>query len=373
MPPKKILISINAAWNIVNFRSRLIRGLRDSGYEVAALAPPDAYVDRVRGLGVEFAALPMDRKGVSPLRDAVLLVRYFRALRRLRPHVFLGFTAKPNIYGSLAAQALGIRVINNVSGLGTAFIRGGLLQAILTRLYAIAFRRSATIFFQNADDMALFEERRIVRPGQARLLPGSGVDLDRFSPASTDEVPRSGFTFLMVARLLWDKGVGEYVEAARQVRETMPGARFQLLGFLDAENRTAVPRKAVEAWVAEGLIDYLGESDDVRPLLAVADCIILPSYREGLPRTLLEGAAMAKPLIATDVPGCRQIVRHEVNGFICTVRDPASLASAMLRMAGLSDEERRGLGLAGRAMVETEYDENVVTRHYLEAIGDALA
>src|SRR5688500_15994153 len=169
MPPKKILISINTAWNIANFRSRLIRGLRESGYEVAALAPPDAHVGRVRALGVDYVALPMDNKGVSPARDMLLLFRYFRALRRLRPQVFLGFTAKPNIYGSLAAQALGIRVINNVSGLGTAFIRGGLLQAILTRLYKIAFRRSATIFFQNPDDLALFEARGIVPPGRARL------------------------------------------------------------------------------------------------------------------------------------------------------------------------------------------------------------
>jgi glycosyltransferase involved in cell wall biosynthesis len=373
MTQKKILISINAAWNIVNFRRGLIAGLREAGYEVIALAPPDAYADRVRALGVEFVPLAMDRKGVSPARDLLLLIHYYRALRRIRPDIFLGFTAKPNIYGSSAARWLGIATINNVSGLGTAFIRGGLLQAILTWLYRIAFRGSATIFFQNDDDLALFEARGIVRPGQARLLPGSGVDLDRFNPVSPIE-DRAGrpFTFLLVARLLWDKGVGEYVEAARLVRQTYPDARFQLLGFLDVANRTAVPRSAVEGWAAEGLIDYLGESDDVRPFLAAADCVVLPSYREGLPRSLLEAAAMAKPLIAADVPGCRQVVAHEVNGYLCAVRDPASLAQAMLRMIALPEQDRCRLGAAGRAMVESDYDERIAVRLYLDAIREAL-
>ena len=374
MTRKTILISINAAWNIANFRSGLVAGLREAGYRVLALAPPDAHSERVRALGVELFPLKMDRQGVSPAKDLLLQLRYHRALRRLRPDVFLGFTAKPNIYGSLAAHALGIKVINNVSGLGTAFIRGGVLQAILTRLYAIAFRRSSTVFFQNRDDLGLFVERRIVSPAQARLLPGSGVDIERFRPTEPD-AGRSGagFIFLLVGRLLWDKGVGEYVEAARLVRRSFPEARFQLLGFLEVANRTAVPRSAVDGWAAEGLIEYLGESDDVRPAIAAADCVVLPSYREGLPRSLLEAAAMARPLIATDVPGCRQVVEQGINGLLCTARDAASLAEAMLAMLRMPDDERRRFGAAGRAMVETVYDERIAVRFYLDAVGEALA
>lgn len=371
MKQKTVLISINAAWNIVNFRSGLIAALRGAGYRVTALAPPDAWQSRLEALGVEYAPIEMDKKGVSPVNDLRLLGRYWRALGRMRPDVFLGYTPKPNIWGSIAAHSLGIRVINNVSGLGTAFMRPGALMRIVTALYKRAFRRSMTVFFQNGEDMALFLERKIVRRDQARLLPGSGIDLERFRPAGSGN--DGGFAFLLIARLLWDKGVGEYVEAARLVRAEVPGVRFRLLGFLDVANRTAVPRSDVEAWVAEGLIDYLGESDDVRPHVAGATCIVLPSYREGLPRTLLEGAAMAKPLIATDVPGCRQVVDHGVNGLLCSVRDARSLADSMLAMLRMSDEEREAMGAAGRRKVEAEYDEKIAIARYLQAIGEALS
>jgi glycosyltransferase involved in cell wall biosynthesis len=372
MNQKKVLISINASWNIVNFRSELIAALQLAGYRVTALAPPDAYSARLEAISVRFVPLPMDRQGVSPARDLLLLWRYYRALRGLRPDIFLGFTAKPNIYGSIAAHALGIKVINNVSGLGTAFIKTGLLTRIVTRLYAFAFRRSATVFFQNHEDRALFVAGGVVRPGQARLLPGSGVDLEKFSPVPATSA-RSEFTFLLIARLLWDKGVLEFVEAARLVQAEAPHARFRLLGFLDVPNRTAVARSDVEAWVAEGLIDYAGQTDDVRPFIATADCVVLPSYREGLPRSLLEAAAMARPLIATDVPGCRQVVEHGVNGFLCAARDASSLAAAMLNMVRLTAAERSRLGAAGREKVETEFDARIMIRRYLDAIGDALA
>jgi glycosyltransferase involved in cell wall biosynthesis len=370
MTEKIVVISINASWNIVNFRAGLIRALQRRGFRVVALAPPDSYVPRFAELGVDYVPIEMDKKGVSPAKDLILLWRYFRVLRRLRPDVFLGYTAKPNVYGSLAAQALGIKVINNVSGLGTAFIRQGLLTRIVSTLYRFAFRRSATIFFQNEEDRALFVGKGLVASARARLLPGSGIDVARFTPAAA---PAPGpFTFLLIARLLWDKGVGEYVEAARVVRSRMPETRFQLLGFLDVENRTAVPRAAVETWVEEGLIDYLGVSDDVRPQIAAADCVVLPSYREGLPRTLLEAAAMAKPLIASDAPGCRQVVRHEVNGYLCAVRDAGSLAEAMLRMARAPGDERARMAAAARHIAESEYDEKIVVARYIEAIDAAL-
>jgi glycosyltransferase involved in cell wall biosynthesis len=372
MAPRKIVISINAAWNIVNFRLGLIRALREAGHEVVALAPPDDYSARLEALGIPYLPIAMDKQGLSPLRDLLLLGRYWRLLRRLKPDIFLGYTAKPNIYGSIAAQAAGAKVINNVSGLGTAFIRGGLLTRIVSALYRFAFRRSSTIFFQNDEDMALFVGKGLVKEGQARLLPGSGVDLDLFRPSPTPAA--SGHvTFLLVARLLWDKGVGEYVEAARRVRTERPQARFQLLGFLDVANRTAVPRAEVARWVSEGLIDYLGEADDVRPHLAAADCVVLPSYREGLPRTLLEAAAMAKPLIATDVPGCRHVVTDAVNGLLCAARDVGSLAAAMREMVDAGPEQRERWGRAGRDRIEREFDEKIAAARYLEAIGDAYA
>jgi glycosyltransferase involved in cell wall biosynthesis len=365
-----VAISINASWNIYNFRAGLIRGLTAAGYRVVAVSPADDYAPRLAELGAEHVPLPMDNSGVSPARDLALLARYRRALRRIRPDVYLGYTVKPNVYGSLAAHSLGIKVINNVSGLGTAFIQQGWLTRIVSSLYRLAFARSAKVFFQNPEDRALFIDKRLVREQRTALLPGSGVDLTRFTPVPVQE--RTEIVFLLVARLLRDKGVVEFVEAARIVRTRHPDARFRILGFLDADNRTAIPRAQVEGWVAEGVIDYLGHADDVRPHIGAADCVVLPSYREGMPRVLLEAAAMAKPLIATDVPGCRHAVEDGVNGLLCTVRDAGSLAGAMARMVEMGASGRQRMGAAGRAMVERAYDERIVVDLYLAAIEEAL-
>jgi len=368
MAGKRILISANAAWNIVNFRSGLIRGLQAAGHEVVAVAPPDASVESVRALGIPCHPVAMNKKGLSPAADLALLLRYRRLLASVGADVYLGYTVKPNIYGSLAAHSLGIPVINNVSGLGTAFIRGGWLQRLVSTLYKVALRRSSTVFFQNRDDRDLFLSNGLVRPEQARLLPGSGIDLAHFTPPPQPAPAGAPFRFLLVARVIRDKGVLEYVEAARRLRERWPEVRFQLLGALDADNRTAIPAAQVERWNSAGIIDYLGEAKDVRPFLGAADCVVLPSYREGLPRTLLEAAAMGRPLVATDVAGCRDVVREGVNGYLCAAQDADSLADAMERMLRLSLAERARLGEGARAMVEAEYAEQRVVDLYLEAI-----
>jgi glycosyltransferase involved in cell wall biosynthesis len=369
---KTIALSINSSWNILNFRSGLIAALRADGHRVVALSPADGYHERFAAIGVQHVPVAIDSSGLSPLGDLKLLLGYRAALKRSGADIFLGYTAKPNIWGSLAAHSLGIAVINNISGLGTAFIEKGLLTRIVSALYRIALGRSATIFFQNPEDRDLFLSLKLVKSDQTRLLPGSGIDLQRFAPSMAPREPGS-FAFLLVGRLLWQKGVREYVEAARLVRREVPDTRFRLLGFLDVANRSSVSRRDVDAWVDEGLIDYLGEADDVRPDIAAADCIVLPSYREGLPRTLLEGAAMAKPLIATDVPGCRHVVEDGVNGALCAVADARSLADAMLAMLRRSDEERDAMGAAGRRKVEREFAETLAIDAYRAAIAEALS
>jgi glycosyltransferase involved in cell wall biosynthesis len=210
----------------------------------------------------------------------------------------------------------------------------------------------------------------IVSADKARLLPGSGVDLDRFVPAPLPDPMPGQATFLLIARMLRDKGVVEFVEAARVVRKAYPKCRFQLLGFVAAENRTALSRAQIDEWVAEGVVEYAGAVDDVRPCIAAADCVVLPSYREGLPRTLLEAAAVARPLIATDVPGCRDIVTHEENGLLCAVRDAHALAAAMIRFVEAPAEQRERWALASRDRVERDFSERTVIDRYMEAIGD---
>jgi glycosyltransferase involved in cell wall biosynthesis len=370
--PLKIAISINACWNFINFRAGLVRALVRAGHQVIAIAPSDPLSSRLEALGCRFVPLAMDSKSTSPLNDLKLTADYRRILRRERPDVYLGYTIKPNVYGSLAAHSLGIPVINNISGLGTAFIRQGWLNRIVRWLYRTALSRSRIVFFQNRDDRDLFTGLKLVDPARTRLLPGSGIDLADFRPEASEQDGARTPVFLMIARLLTDKGVNEYVEAARLVRADVPDARFRLLGFLGVQNRTAISAAQVASWQAEGVIDYLGDAEDVRPHIAAADCIVLPSYREGLPRTLLEGAAMGKPLIATDVPGCRDMVDEGENGFLCTVRDAGSLADAMRRMIALAPAERARMGHASRAKVEATYDERIVIGHYLTAIGDAV-
>ena len=365
----KLIICINTAWNLFNFRAGLIRALVEQGYEVVAVAPFDEYAKRLAALGCRFVALPMDNQGTNPWRDAVLLWRFWRLLRRERPAAFLGYTIKPNIYGSMAAHALGIPVINNIAGLGAVFIRDGWLVRVVRGLYRAALKRSSKVFFQNEDDRRLFVDGGVVNPVLTGLLPGSGVDLTRFSPLGDGvRSPQRVFRFLLIARMLRDKGVVEYVEAARLIRQDRVDVEFCLLGFLDVQNPAAISRVEMDAWVAAGDVRYLGVSDDVRIEIAAADCIVLPSYREGTPRSLLEAAAMGKPIITTDAVGCREAVDDGVNGFLCRVRDAEDLARYMKKMLDLVPAQRAIMGGAGRRKMELQFDERIVIERYLEVL-----
>lgn len=361
-----LLLSANSFWNVANFRGQLVEALVRTGYPVW-IAAPDVDLAWAKARGVDAIDIAIDRSGLNPVRDGVLWLDYLRLFRRTKPDFYLGFTAKPNIYGSLAAQLLGVASLPNVSGLGTAFMSDGPLTRFVSLLYRIAFRRCRIVFFQNPDDRDLFVARKIVRSAQARTLPGSGIDLVHFSPASMPadiDAP----TFLFIGRLLGDKGVREFAEAARRIRVERPGWRFQLLGDIDHGNRTGIGADELRQWVGDGLIEHLGYSEDIRPHIARASAIVLPSYREGLPRSLLEGAAMARPLIASDVPGNRQLVEHGVNGLLCEARDSGSLADAMLRFGSIAPDRRAQMGLAGRALVEREYGVERVVAAYLAAL-----
>lgn len=365
-----ILISANSFWNIRNFRVGLIDALAEQGWRVI-IAAPGVDQEWATERRAEAVGLSIDRSGTNPVRDFALIANYHRLILRCRPEFFLGFTAKPNIYGSLAARFSDVVCLPNVSGLGTAFINPGPLSALVGALYRLAFAKCPVVFFQNGDDSEMFVRRKIVRPDQVRLLPGSGVDLNRFRPAPPDR--SAGPRFLLVGRLLGDKGIREFVEAARSLRSRHPDWRFQLLGPIDKGNRSGIAKPELDRWMDEGTIDYLGRTDDVRPYIAASTAVVLPSYREGLPRSLLEAAAMARPLIATDVPGNRRIVEHGINGLLCAVRDPASLAEAMTSIGLMEADQREAMGRAGRAMAEREFDEGRVVRAYLDAIGQLSA
>lgn len=364
---RKVVVAANSSWNILNFRTGLIRALTAAGYEPVVIAPYDSSSEaRRRGLDVEWIAVDLERSGLNPFSDLALILKYRKILSRLKPAAFLGFTIKPNIYGSIAAHSLGIPTIANISGLGTAFIRQGPLLAVVSMLYRLALKRAGTVFFQNPDDRALFVDRGLVQQDKAQLLPGSGVDLQQFASVA---LPQGPVTFLFIGRILGDKGVRELAEAARGLSREHLDIRVQLLGPIDEGNRTSIPRTELESWVRDGVIEYLGAADDVRPFIAKATAVVLPSYREGLPRSLLEAGAMGRPLIATDVPGCRDVVHDGVNGFLCAVRDPASLEQCMRRFAALTVEERAAMGSQSRRKIEAKFNEEVVIGAYLGALG----
>jgi glycosyltransferase involved in cell wall biosynthesis len=365
------MMTVNAAWNIWNFRRPVAEALLADGYRVTVLAPSDDSVPDLERIGCRFRPLEMSVKGLNPVQDLKLQRRLKRIFREEEPDAVLSYTIKNNIFGAKAARAVGVPFIPNVTGLGTAFLSGGVLQTIAEQLYRRAFGKLPIVFFQNEDDRDMFLDRTLVRSDQARLLPGSGIDLSRFAAAEMP-APDAPPVFLMIARLLRDKGVIEFVEAARQTKAAHPKARFQLLGATGSENRTAIDSATVDTWVAEGVVEYLGTTNDVRPVIAGADCVVLPSYREGAPRTLIEAAAMARPLIATNVPGCRAVVDHDISGYLCEVRSADSLAQAMDRFLALTQKEREAMGRAARAKMEREYDQAFIVEAYRAALASFM-
>ncbi len=364
----KIFLTINSAWNIAHFRQPVIRALLDDGHDLIAVAPRDEAAERLGAMGCRFIDLPMDPKGRSALTEASLLAQIIGVLRTERPDLVLSWTIKNNIYFGLAGRLLGIPVVPNVSGLGTAFLSGRAMATIATMLYRVSFAQAPTVFFQNDADRDLFVDRRMVRPDQSHVLPGSGIDLEYFTPPATEFSPPGQAGFLMISRLLRDKGVVEYVDAARQIRRTHPEARFALLGPLGAANVTAISQQDLEDWVEEGVVEYLGTTNDVRPYIAKADWVVLPSYREGAPRVLLEAQAMARPVITTDAPGCRHVVESEKSAFLCEVKSADSLARAVRRFLELDQQERRQMGEAGRSLVSKKYDQSFVIEAYRQRI-----
>jgi glycosyltransferase involved in cell wall biosynthesis len=362
-----ILVTVNSAWNALNFRRALVLEMILDGHSVTILAPRDDSVSTLESLGCKFLHLEMSVKGINPLQDVKLIGRMRKVFQIEQPDAIFSYTIKNNIFGALAARPLGIPFIPNVTGLGTAFLSGGFLKRIAEGLYRRAFHSLGVIFFQNEDDRDVFLTRRLVTQQQARLLPGSGIDLTHF--AATDYPPESDApVFLMIARLLRDKGVLEYVAAARKVKSVHPRARFQILGAVDAANRTAIDAATVKSWQEEGVIEYLGTADDVRPHIAAAHCVVLPSYREGAPRTLIEAAAMVRPLIATDVPGCRSVVDDGVTGYLCKVRDGDDLARRVDAFMALPHAEKAQMGLAGRAKMAKSFDQAIVVEAYRNAL-----
>jgi glycosyltransferase involved in cell wall biosynthesis len=374
----KIAVVANTAWYVANFRLNLMRALRHAGHEVIAIAPPDVAPAqdsaRITAAGFKHCVWPLSGRGKNPWAELGAVLGLRRWLKDEGVDVVLSYTPKGNIYSALARTCLPCRQIANVSGLGSSFIAGNLLTKVVLALYRLTFARIDWVFFQNEDDRQIFLQAGLVLEAKSERIPGSGVDLQHFQPTPLPAVaPAAGRpeprTFLLIARLLGDKGVREFVEAARMVREDLPQMRFQLLGLAAADNPTAIRGDELAAWLAEGVVSYLGHHGDVRPFIAEAHCVVLPSYREGVPRTLLEAGAMGRPLIATDVPGCRDTITPGRNGWLCPARDAGALADALTRMALLPRAALEAMGAQSAFKMQREFSEEQVIGRYLERVG----
>lgn len=376
----KIAVVANTTWYLYNFRRNLMLHLKAMGYDLVAVGPHDRYAGLLEEDGIKHLDVAFNGAGKNPLREMSTVLRLRQIFRDHEIDAVLSYTPKGNIYSAFALSGMDVRLLVNVSGLGRVFSRGGLMVSLVQRLYRYAFKRAEWVFFQNEDDRSVFVGKRIISVEKTSRLPGSGVDLQHFTLSaaavkSGDEAGPS-IAFLFVARLLWDKGIGEYVAAARLVREKYPDARFRVLGSLDRPGAGAVSRETLYAWHDEGVIEYLGSTDDVRPHLATADCVVLPSfYREGVPRSLLEAAAMSRPVITTNAVGCRDTVDDEVSGLLCKPRDSADLAQKMCLLITKSAAERSLMGQRAREKMERDFDEKIVIRAYsamlAEHAGDA--
>lgn len=368
---KTIAIVINTSWNIYNFRLGLLKSLQKEGFHIVAIAPHDDYSEKLEALEFEYHNININNKGTNPFEDMKLIWAFYRLYKNVKPDVLLHYTIKPNIYGAIAARLAGVPVISNISGLGTIFLNHSLSSKIARLLYSVALKFPAKVFFQNEEDRALFIESKLVAKYKADLLPGSGIDTVKFSPHDNDQIS-SPISFLFIARLVKDKGLVEYVDAARILKVKYPSVQFNILGAYYPGNPTAITQGEMTTWVQEDLVNYLGTSNDVPSIITQTDCVVLPSYREGLSRVLLEAASMAKPIVTTDVPGCRDVVDDGVNGFLCKVKDAKNLALQMGKMIKLEPNQRIEMGKKGRGKVVKEFDEAMVIEKYQSAIRDIL-
>jgi glycosyltransferase involved in cell wall biosynthesis len=367
----KLLVVGGIAGSLVNFRGPLLKAMVEAGYEVLAASGGDSddVSAELQKMGIRFFPVPLSRAGLNPYADLKTLLALRRLIRAEKPECVLAYTAKPIIYGNLAARGLpNIRIYSMITGLGYGFgahdLRQRLTGRLVQALYRAALKNTSGVFFQNPDDTDEFRDRGILAADSPMtLINGSGVDLDWYAPQPLPKEPR----FLLIARLLADKGIREYVAAARVLKKRYPQARFRIAGTIDA-NPLRIAGSELEAWQAEGVIDYLGELSDVRLALADTQVYVLPSYREGTPRTVLEAMAMGRPIITSDAPGCRETVIDGENGFLVPVKDTKALASAMERFILNPDLVKR-MGNASLQIARDKYDVHEVNAQIIRGMG----
>ena len=333
------------------------------------IAPKDETTDNFKKIGCQFINVRISRRGTNLLVDTKLIINYLRIFRRLKPDCVLLFTVKPAVYGGISARINRTPTITTITGVGAVYIKWSLITVVVNVLYRLSLCHARPVVFQNLEDQDMFINSGLVDRSRVICVPGSGVDLDRFSFTSLNKNrPKRALVFLFVGRVVGNKGIREFIAASEKVKTKYPQVHCQILGWIDFGNPTAIVEQDLEDWVRRGTVEYLGSTEDVRSHIRNSDCVVLPSYREGTPRVLLEASAIGRPIIATDAPGCSRVVVDGITGLLCKTRDSDDLAEKMRKMIEMSMEDRVAMGLSGRAHVEETFGEEVVIKQYVDAI-----
>ncbi|MCZ4673876.1 glycosyltransferase family 4 protein [Citrobacter sedlakii] len=374
---RHILLVANTLWSVYNFRYGVIRSLIENGYKVTVVGPHDQYVQQLTEMGCNIELINLSPQGKNPFKDLCLIYELISIYKKLKPDFIFHYTIKLNIYGSIAAKLTNSKSIAITTGLGFVFNQDTILTKFISLLYSLAFRYSKEVWFLNNDDKAIFIKKNILKEDKAFILESEGVDTEYFAPAIKENSSvelTSGVTFLLIARMLWEKGVGEYVEAARRIKEKYADVRFQLLGACDSENPGAISSQEISNWHREGIIEYLGVTKDIRPFITNADCVVLPSfYREGVPRVLMEAASMAKPIITTDNVGCKDVIIDGQTGFLCKSRDANDLVKVMLEFIAAPQVDKLRMGDCGRELMKEKFDEKIIIDIYHRTLDKYLS
>jgi glycosyltransferase involved in cell wall biosynthesis len=370
----RIGIVSNTTWNIFNFRLNIISRLLEEGFEVFVIAPVDEYITyKERFPTVKHISLKyLNRSGKNPFQEIILIEEFRRKYKKLKLDLVLHYTHKPNIYGTIGAKINGIKSISVITGLGYVFINKGIANFITKNLYRISARINSKIVFQNNDDLLYFKKLRIVSdPAKCSVIKGSGLSLEKYKKHEWNVSESTVFTF--IGRLLKDKGIYEFVQSAAILKKKYPKLIFKVIGELDVDNPTSISRGVLSDWINSGLIKYEGFQKNVIPHLENAHCIILPSYREGMPRVVMEAQAVGRPVITTDVPGCRESIDDNISGYLVKVKSTEALVEGIEKFIKLTQKQRIEMGNKGRLKAEKEYSDKVVGQKIIELIQEVFS
>ena len=370
----KIALVANSTWNIYNFRQNVIEKLLAEGHQVVVIAPVDEYLEyKEKYPGIKHIGIrTLGRDSTNPFRDILLTLELIRKYRKVKPDLIIHYTNKPNIFGGVAARINRIKSIAIVTGLGYPFIHSGWIQTMTSFLYKYTSRFHNKFIFENIADRELFEQKNIIKKGQGVSIKGCGVDINYYKPSENGVIKQGEIVFTFIGRLLYDKGIQEYVDAAKVIRKENKNVKFWVVGDLDSNNPATLEKDKLADWVNKNYIEYHGFQKDIRDIIARSSCIVLPSYREAIPRTITEGMSMAKPVITTDVAGCREAVDEGENGFLVTVKDKDSLVIGMKKFLALPLEEQVRMGLKGREKVLKEFDDRKIADHIYKVIEEII-